>query len=75
MAAKSCIVEQELTRAVNDAIAAGSRRACQRLAVFVCECGTPSCVDGCELSLDEFDRVRAQPGARLVAPRHAASTA
>ena len=75
MAAKSWTVEQELTRAVNDAIAAGCRRACQRLAVFVCECGIPSCADGCELSLDEFDRVRAQPGALLVAPRHSALAA
>ena len=68
-------VEQALTRAVNDAIAAGCRRACERSAIFVCECGSHLCRDRCELSLDEYERLRADADVVVLAPRHAAVAA
>ena len=37
---------------------------------FTCECALPDCVDELELSVDEYERVRARPTTFVVAPGH-----
>jgi hypothetical protein len=37
---------------------------------FVCECGNASCGEQIELSVEEYERVRAQPARFAVAPGH-----
>jgi hypothetical protein len=39
---------------------------------FVCECGNEGCVEAVELSLDEYERVRANPAWFIVRPGHEA---
>ena len=73
MAPNGWTVEQALTRAVNDALATGCRRAFERVGVFLCECGNLACLDRCELSIVEYDRLRAHAGQLVVASQHAAA--
>ena len=62
-------VRRALWRAVNDAIAAGCRRSCERHATFVCECDSSWCTVGFDLPLAEYERLRALDGG-VLAPGH-----
>ncbi len=63
-------IGRELWRTVNDAIAAGCRRACEKHATFVCECDSSNCLDRFDVSLSEYERIRAEPELFLLATAH-----
>lgn len=58
-------------RDVNEGIEAG-RRERDGLVPFVCECGEIGCTEVVELTLDEYEAVRAGSRCFLVAPGHGA---
>ena len=58
-------------RDVNEGIEAG-RREREGLVPFVCECGVLGCTAVVELSLGEYEAVRAESRCFLVAPGHVA---
>ena len=61
---------QILLREVNERMAASFERlALDDEKSFVCECGARGCTDRVCLTLDQYRRLRAQPGL-LVAPGH-----
>jgi hypothetical protein len=65
------IVANEVSlRNVNEAIEAG-RRTRDGLAPFVCECGALGCNEVIELTIDDYERVRAHGTRFVVAPGHA----
>jgi hypothetical protein len=41
-----------------------------RRTTYLCECGDPDCLETVELSLDEYEILRAESGLRMVAPGH-----
>jgi hypothetical protein len=43
------------------------------VALFICECGQGSCAESIELSLEEYDALRALPGAFAMVPGHEAA--
>jgi hypothetical protein len=64
------IVENEIAlRRVNEAIQAG-RRTRTGPVPFVCECGTIGCNEVIELTLDDYEDVRAHGARFVVAPGH-----
>jgi hypothetical protein len=60
---------EALFREVNERIAEGARHF-QSRADFVCECGDPACTARVEASLAEYERIRSDGTAFLLAPGH-----
>jgi AraC-like DNA-binding protein len=61
-----------LFREVNERIQEAARRAdFQGPTVFVCECGREDCAEPIELSLEQYERVRAEPTRFAIATSHA----
>lgn len=67
MTTHSDSIELALWLTVNDRIAESCRSACEELGTFVCECPSSSCRHRFDAPLDDYARVRAEPGLRLVA--------
>lgn len=61
---------EALFRAVNERIAETAERSDAEEADFVCECTDPGCTHRIELPLDEYDGVRSDPTAFVVADGH-----
>ena len=67
-------VRRGVLREVNERIAAltvhfadgGPTRSAQ----FICECGDPLCTEPVTLTLELYDRIRAEPRRYLIAPNH-----
>lgn len=57
-------------RAVNEGIAEASERFESEEAEFLCECGDPDCTHRIEVSLEEYENVRAHPTRFLVRRGH-----
>jgi hypothetical protein len=59
-------------RLINDRLEAGMRRVAEtpELIPFICECGSRSCTDVVELSIEEYEAVRAHPDRFAVLPDH-----
>ena len=70
-AAERITVNETLSRRVNEGIEEG-RRERRGLVPFVCECGILGCNDIVELTLVEYESVRAGSRCFLVAPGHGA---
>jgi hypothetical protein len=66
------VVNETLRRQVNEGIEEG-RRERSGLVPFVCECGVLGCNEVVELTLREYESVRAGGRCFLVAPGHGAS--
>jgi hypothetical protein len=62
-------IRQARRREVNELaeFAAGDR---ERVSLFVCECGDPSCATTVSLSLPEYEAVRAHPKRFVIAANH-----
>jgi hypothetical protein len=61
---------ESLFRDVNERIAESADRFDSPSAEFVCECADQTCTDRVEATLDEYERVRADPTHFLVRPGH-----
>jgi hypothetical protein len=61
---------ESIFRNVNERIAEGAERFDADEAEFVCECDDRSCTHRLETSLDDYERVRAEPTRFLLAPGH-----
>jgi hypothetical protein len=70
-AAERITVNETLGRRVNEGIEEG-RREREGLVPFVCECGLLGCNDVVELTLREYEEVRAGSRCFLVVPGHGA---
>lgn len=61
-----------LFREVNERIQEAAERAdFEGPTVFICECGREDCADPIELSLEEYEHVRAEATRFTIAPSHA----
>lgn len=61
---------ETLFREVNERIAENAEGFDQRRPEFICECGDPSCTHRVVASLDEYEKVRADPTTFILAPGH-----
>jgi hypothetical protein len=61
---------EALFRDVNERIAESAVRFDAERAEFVCECGDPNCTERVDVTLSEYQTVRADPATFLVAPGH-----
>jgi uncharacterized protein (DUF1499 family) len=61
---------ESIFRTVNERIAESAERFDSTEAEFVCECDDRSCTHRLEATLDEYERVRAEPTHFLLAPGH-----
>jgi hypothetical protein len=66
------IAANEVTfRSANETVRDAAERAqVSNRVTFICECGNAGCLDLVELSLDEYERVRADPQQFFVVPGH-----
>ena len=63
---------QVLFREVNERIQQAAERAdFQGPTVFICECGREDCAEPIEVSLDEYEHIRAEPTRFAIVPNHA----
>ncbi len=61
---------EALFRNVNERIAESAQRFDASSTEFVCECADPACTDRVEVSLDEYEDVRADGTTFLLLPGH-----
>lgn len=61
---------ESIFRTVNERIAESAERFDSSEAEFVCECADRTCTHRMEASLDEYERVRADPTHFLLTPGH-----
>jgi len=61
---------EAIFRNVNERIAESAQRFDADEAEFVCECGDRACTHRIEASLDDYERVRADPTRFLLVPGH-----
>jgi hypothetical protein len=61
---------ESLFRDVNERIAETADRFQSRHATFVCECADPACTQRVDVTLDDYERVRAEPTTFVLAPGH-----
>lgn len=61
---------ESIFRNVNERIAESANRFDSDDAAFVCECADSSCTHRVQASLDNYERVRAEPTRFLLAPGH-----
>jgi len=61
---------EALFRDVNERIAETADRFDSPTACFVCECAEPSCTRRVDISLEDYERVRADPTWFVLAPGH-----
>jgi hypothetical protein len=63
---------EALFREVNERVAklSDSMQTTTELSAFLCECGNASCQERVEMTLEEYDRVRAESTHFAIAPGH-----
>jgi hypothetical protein len=63
---------QQLLRTINDRLyeLSSHEPAWTGKTTYVCECADPACLDTTELTLDEYENLRAETDLRAVAPEH-----
>jgi len=61
---------EALFRDVNDRIAEASERLEADYATFMCECADPACAERLDVSLDDYEHVRADPARFVLDPDH-----
>jgi hypothetical protein len=69
--AKNEALFREINESIAELVEHSSTVRSSRIA-FVCECADESCTQALELTLDEYERVRADPTHFIVAPGHVA---
>jgi hypothetical protein len=61
---------ESLFRDVNERIAETAERFDSGHATFVCECADAACTERVDVSLEDYERVRAEPTTFVLAPGH-----